>query len=62
MMTDNEMNCWYVLHTKPKSERKLMQHLNAAGHSVFCPMQIVYKKWHGQVKEMFMPLFPVVFS
>lgn len=58
MMTDNNMSCWYALHTAPKSERKLMQHLHAAGYTAFCPTQIVFKKWNGQTREMFVPLFP----
>lgn len=58
MMTGNSMSCWYALHTAPKSERKLMQCLNAAGYTTFCPTQIVFKKWNGQTREMFVPLFP----
>lgn len=58
MMTDNNMSCWYALHTMPKSECKLMQCLNAAGYTAFCPTQIVFKKWNGQTKEVFVPLFP----
>ena len=58
MMTDNNMSSWYALHTAPKSERKLMRRLNAAGYTVFCPTQIVFKRWNGQTKEMFVPLFP----
>ena len=57
-MTNNNMSRWCVLHTAPKSERKLMQRLNAAGYTAFCPMQIVFKKWKGQTKEVFAPLFP----
>lgn len=57
MMTNNNMES-LVLHTAPKSERKLMQRLNAAGYTAFCPMQIVFKKWKGQTKEVFAPLFP----
>ena len=58
MMTDNDMMCWHALYTAPKSEHKLMQRLNAAGYTAFCPMQIVFKKWKGQTKEVFAPLFP----
>ena len=31
MIANNEMNRWYALYTAPRSERKLMQRLNAAG-------------------------------
>ena len=58
MMANNDMSRWCVLYTAPKSERKLVQRLHAAGYMAFCPMQIVFKKWKGQNKEVFAPLFP----
>lgn len=58
MMANNDMSRWCVLYTAPKSERKLVQRLHAAGYMAFCPMQIVFKKWKGQAKEVFAPLFP----
>ena len=45
MMANNDMSRWCVLYTAPKSERKLVQRLHAAGYMAFCPMQIVFKKW-----------------
>lgn len=47
MMTDNDMMCWHALYTAPKSEHKLMQRLNAAGYTTYCPMQAVFVKWKG---------------
>ena len=58
MIANNDMSRWCVLYTAPKSERKLVQRLHAAGYMAFCPMQIVFKKWKGQTKEVFAPLFP----
>lgn len=58
MMANNDMSRWCVLYTAPKSERKLVQRLHAAGYMAFCPMQIVFKKWKGQTKEGFAPLVP----
>ncbi|WP_294618261.1 UpxY family transcription antiterminator [uncultured Bacteroides sp.] len=58
MMTNNDMNRWCALHTAPKSERKLMQRLNAAGYTAFCPMQIVFREWKGETREVCVPLFP----
>lgn len=58
MMANNDMSRWCVLYTAAKSERKLVQRLHAAGYMAFCPMQIVFKKWKGQTKEVFAPLFP----
>ena len=51
MMTDNDMMCWHALYTAPKSEHKLMQRLNAAGYTTYCPMQAVFVKWKGQYPE-----------
>ena len=47
MMANNDMSRWCVLYTAPKSERKLVQRLHAAGYMAFCPMQIVFKKGHS---------------
>lgn len=57
MITNDTMTCWYALHTAPKLEHKLMQRLNAAGYSTFCPMQAVFVKWNGKTKEVIVPLF-----
>ena len=57
MMTNDNINRWCAVHTASKSERKLMKRLNAAGYTAFCPMQIVFKKWNGRTKEVFVPLF-----
>lgn len=57
MITDNNMMCWHALHTEPKSEHKLMQRLNAAGYTTYCPMQAVFVKWNGKTKEVITPLF-----
>lgn len=62
MMANNDMSRWCVLYTAPKSERKLVQRLHAAGYMAFCPMQIVFKKWKGQTKEKCLHLCsPTVF-
>lgn len=50
MMTDNDMMCWHALYTAPKSEHKLMQRLNAAGYTTYCPMQAVFVKWKGHTR------------
>ena len=57
MMTDNEMMCWHALYTAPKSEHKLMQCLNAAGYTTYCPMQAVFVKWKGRTRKVIAPLF-----
>lgn len=57
MMTDNDMMCWHALYTAPKSEHKLMQRLNAAGYTTYCPMQAVFVKWKGHYPEGDYPSF-----
>lgn len=57
MMTKDNVKCWCAVRTGYKSERKLMQRLNAAGYTAFCPMQTVYMKWNGHTKEVVVPLF-----
>lgn len=57
MIANEKSSRWYVLRTAYKSEHGLMQRLNAAGYTVFCPMQIIFKKWNGQTKKMYTPLF-----
>ena len=61
MMTDNEMMCWHALYTAPKSEHKLMQCLNAAGYTTYCPMQAVFVKWKGRTRKVIAPLFSGMF-
>ena len=57
MITDNNTICWHALHKAPKSEHKLMQCLDAAGYTTYCPMQAVFVKWNGQTREVIIPLF-----
>lgn len=57
MITDNNRMCWHALHTAPKSEHRLMQCLNAAGYTTFCPTRTVSVKWKGKTKEVTAPLF-----
>lgn len=61
MMANNDMSRWCVLYTAPKSERKLVQRLHAAGYMAFCPMQIVFKKWKDRPKKCLHLCFPAVF-
>lgn len=58
MITNDTMTCWYVLHTAPKLEHKLLRRLNAAGYTTYCPMQAIFVKWNGETKEVVTPLFP----
>lgn len=48
--------CWYILHVLPGMERRLMRSISIAGYTVFCPMQVVYRQWKGQLREIIVPL------
>ena len=48
---------WYVLHTKPRHEKKVAQRLSEAGYTVYCPLQKVSRKWSDRTKVVEEPLF-----
>jgi len=47
---------WFVLYTKPKSEKKLAQQLNADGIEAYCPVQTEVKYWSDRKKKVETPL------
>lgn len=49
---------WYVLYTRPKHERKVIQALEKQQILLYCPTTKVARKWHDRVKQLTMPLFP----
>ena len=48
---------WYVLHTKPRHEKKVAERLTAAGYKVYCPVQRVVRKWSDRTKVVEDSLF-----
>ena len=48
---------WYVLHTKPRNEKKVAQRLSEAGYTVYCPLQKVRRQWSDRIKVVEEPLF-----
>lgn len=48
---------WYVLYTKPRSEKKVAQRLLAAGYKTYCPLQKVRRQWSDRTKVVEEPLF-----
>lgn len=48
---------WYVLYTKPRWEKKVAAQLNKKGFEVYCPMNIVRRKWTDRYKVIEDPLF-----
>lgn len=48
---------WYVLYTKPKSEKRTALNLEKMGFEVYCPMQIKTRQWSDRKKKVEVPLF-----
>lgn len=61
MIANNEMNRWYALYTAPRSERKLMQRLNAAGYTAFCLCKSYSRNGKDKPKKCLCLCSPVAF-
>ena len=51
---------WYVLHTKPKNEKKVANRLTDIGVTVFCPVRTEVKQWSDRKKKIVVPLLPSI--
>ncbi|MCM4174105.1 transcriptional elongation/antitermination factor NusG-like protein [Arenibacter sp. TNZ] len=49
---------WYVLHTKPKNEKKVATRLASIGVTAFCPVRTEIKQWSDRKKKVEIPLLP----
>ncbi len=49
---------WYVLITKPKSEKKVAQKLQERGIEVCCPVRTELRQWSDRKKKVEVPLLP----
>ena len=49
---------WYVLITKPKSERKVAEKLQQKSIEVCCPVSIEVRQWSDRKKKVEVPLLP----
>ncbi|MGC1473617.1 MAG: UpxY family transcription antiterminator [Psychroserpens sp.] len=49
---------WYVLMTKPKSEKKVAERLKRMGVQVYCPMKIEVRQWSDRKKKVEVPVLP----
>ncbi len=49
---------WYVLFTKPKSEKKVAQKLEERGMEVCCPVSVEVRQWSDRKKKVEVPLLP----
>ena len=48
---------WYAIYTRPKSEKKVAEHLEKKKIEVYCPLNKVKKQWADRKKIAFEPLF-----
>jgi transcription antitermination factor NusG len=48
---------WYVVYTKPKWEKKVVQLLNKKKITNYCPFNKVIKQWSDRKKTNYEPLF-----
>lgn len=48
---------WFVIYTKPNSEKIVAENLRKKGIEVYCPLRKVKRKWSDRVKIVEEPLF-----
>ena len=49
---------WYVLHTKPRHEKKVEKDLLTIGINAYCPTRSEYRAWSDRMKKIEKPLLP----
>jgi|SRR5687767_8803174 transcription antitermination factor NusG len=49
---------WYVVYTRPKSERKVASSITDMGIESYLPMHRVVRQWSDRRKRIEVPLFP----
>ena len=49
---------WYVLHTKPRSEKKVEEQLFSFGINAYCPTRSEFKLWSDRKKKICKPVLP----
>ena len=49
---------WYVLYTKPRSEKKVEEQLLSLGIDAYCPTRPELKLWSDRKKRVYKPVLP----
>ena len=49
---------WYVLHTKPRSEKKVEKELLSLGIHAYCPTRSEVRVWSDRKKKVDIPVLP----
>ena len=57
LQKNKSMN-WYVLYTRPRSEKKVEEKLLSLGINAFCPVRTEIKIWSDRKKRIYIPVLP----
>ena len=49
---------WYVIHTKPRGEKKTEEQLLSLGINAYCPIRNEIRIWSDRKKRIEMPVLP----
>ena len=49
---------WYVIHTKPKGEKKAEEQLLSLGINAYCPTRDEIRNWSDRKKRIQVPILP----
>jgi transcription antitermination factor NusG len=49
---------WYVIYTRPRHEKRVVEHLAQVNIETFLPCIVTLRKWHDRKKYLEVPLFP----
>ena len=52
------MKNWYVLHTKPRCEKKVEEQLLSFGVNAYCPTRSEFRFWSDRKKRIDIPVLP----
>ena len=56
-MKTDQATYWTAFYTKPRSEKKVAERLNAKGFEIYCPTRTVLKQWSDRKKKIKEPVF-----
>ena len=57
-MADTISKNWFVIHTKPRQQLKVLEHLTRLGIKAYTPTKIEVRKWSDRKKKVIVYLLP----
>lgn len=54
----NNTKQWFVLYSRPNTEKKLATYLNEIGIEAYCPTRIELRRWSDRKKKVHVPVLP----